>query len=248
MRAKAILADSKAAVFHAIKRATLSEKVAEQVRQAIISGQIPEGSAVGEIQLAEQLHVSRVPVREALVELEHDGIIIFDQRGRSQVRSFSASDVDEIVSLRLTLEVMSARFAARNLTPEDAAALQRNLKALENERDVLCMSRLDVEFHDLIMNAARHQRLLVCWRTVRAQFELLLAKAHRWQQQHDIPVNDHALRGHRPILQALLRRDPDLAAQEMLKHVREWGEWMPVITHPNHPSSPCNPSFKSPST
>lgn len=218
---------------HAIRRSTLADEVAAQVRQAIISGQIPEGSAVSEPQLAEQLHVSRVPVREALVELEHDGVVLFDHRGRCQVRQFTKSDVEEVLSLRLTLEVMSARLAAKNLTPADAAALKANMQALENEPDVANMSRLDVAFHDLIMRAARHERLLRCWQTVRTQFELLLAKAHRWQKANNIPVSDHALRGHRPILRAVIARDAEKAAQQMLKHVREWGEWMPVIEQPS---------------
>ena len=213
----------------AIRRSTLADEVAVRVRKAIISGEIDEGSAISEISLADQLQVSRVPVREALIELEHDGIVIFDHRGRSKVREFSQEDVEEILSLRITLEVMSARLAAKNATADDLARIDENVTALKKEKDVSRMSFLDVQFHDLIMQAAHHDRLLECWRTVRAQFELLLAKAHRWQQKHDIPVNDHALRGHLPIYTALKQRDSALASKEMLKHVREWGEWMPVI-------------------
>ena len=206
-----------------LRRSTLADEVATQVRRAIISGQIAEGSAISEPKLASQLAVSRVPVREALAELEHDGVIIFDHRGRCQVREFSQADVVEIVSLRQALEVMSARLAAQKLTSEDAAALQANVKAMELERDVTNLSHLDVEFHDLIMRTARHERLTTCWLTVRTQFELLLAKAHRWQQAHDIPVTDHALRGHRPILQAILARDSDRASQAMHQHIADWG-------------------------
>lgn len=206
-----------------LRRSTLADEVATQVRRAIISGQIAEGSAISEPKLASQLAVSRVPVREALAELEHDGVIIFDHRGRCQVREFSQADVVEIVSLRQALEVMSARLAAQKLTSEDAAALQANVKAMELERDVTNLSHLDVEFHDLIMRTARHERLTTCWLTVRTQFELLLAKAHRWQQAHDIPVTDHALRGHRPILQAILAHDADRASQAMHQHIADWG-------------------------
>lgn len=214
----------------AIRRQSLAEQVASRVRRAIISGEIEEGSPVSEVQMAERLEVSRVPVREALVELAHDGVVEFDHRGRCHVRQFSQEDVEEILSLRLTLEVMSAKLAATHWKKDSLTALKKNVLALEKEQDVTNMSRLDVEFHDLIMQAAGHQRLLGCWRTVRTQFELLLAKAHRWQQAHDIVVNDHALRGHRPILEAIEARDANRAGKEMLQHVREWGEWMPVIS------------------
>lgn len=206
-----------------VRRFSLAEEVASQVRRAIISGQIAEGSAISEPKLAAQLAVSRVPVREALVELEHDGVVVFDHRGRCQVRQFSATDVREVVSLRLTLEVMSAQLAAQHLTEDAAEALRANVNELEQETDVTNISRLDVEFHDLIMCTASHQRLLTCWRTVRSQFELLLAKAHRWQQAHDIPVTDHALRGHRPILSAILARDSEKAGQAMRQHIEDWG-------------------------
>ncbi|RBP47533.1 GntR family transcriptional regulator [Roseimicrobium gellanilyticum] len=212
----------------AIRRSTLAEEVAAQVRRAIISGQIAEGSQVSEPKLAEQLHVSRVPVREALAELEHDGVVVFDHRGRCQVRQFTKADFEEILSLRLNLELMSVKLAAEKVTSQDLALLKSNLDALEEEKDVTNISRLDVEFHDLIMQAARHERLRVCWHTVRTQFELLLAKAHRWQAANDIPVSDHALRGHRPIFRALSAGDPEKAVQQMQKHIREWAEWMPA--------------------
>lgn len=211
----------------AIRRSTLAEEVTHQVRRAIISGQIPEGSAVSELQLASQLHVSRVPVREALSELEHAGIVLFDHRGRCQVRQFTPDDFQQVLSLRLTLETMSARLAAENATPEDIAMLKANMQALETEADVTNISHLDVQFHDLIMQAAHHERLLVCWKTVNTQFEVLLAKAHRWQRDHDIPVSGNALRGHRPIFKAISGGHADKAAQQMEKHIREWGQWMP---------------------
>ncbi|TLD68357.1 GntR family transcriptional regulator [Phragmitibacter flavus] len=217
----------------AIKRLSMADEVASQVRSAIIAGEIPEGSPISEIQLAERLQVSRVPVREALVELEHDGIVQFDHRGRCQVREFTHHDVEELVSLRINLEVMSAKLAAKHRSASDLAKLERNVVALKKEKDVTIMSRLDVEFHDLIMQASGHHRLLVCWRTIRTQFEVLLAKAHRWQKSQRIPVSDHALRGHLPILQAISESDPTQAGKAMLSHVREWGEWMPLIESTN---------------
>ena len=210
----------------AIRRETLAEAVAAQIRRAIISGEMEEGSSVSETQLADQLQVSRVPVREALVQLEHDGIVLFDYRGRCQIRVFSHGDFEEILSLRFNLEIMSARLASTRMTPDAWAAIEKNVAALERETDVTNISRLDVEFHDLIMEASCHERLRTCWNTVRTQFELLLAKVHRWQKQHDIPVSDHALRGHRPIVQALRSGDPEKAAQQMEKHIRDWGDLM----------------------
>lgn len=216
---------------HAIPRTTIADHVAAQVRHAIVRGTFPQGSAISEVSLAQQLAVSRIPVREALIELEHDGIVISDHRGRTHVREFTADDIEEISSLRLNLEVMSARLAAKNHRHEDLTALQQNISTLKKEKDIHTMSQLDVEFHDLVMQAAGHSRLIQCWRTVRCQFEVLLAKAHRWQKQQRIPVNNHALRGHLPIFNAIAAKDPNAAAKAMLQHIREWAEWMP-LTNP----------------
>lgn len=212
-----------------IHRQSLAEEVATQVRNAILAGELTEGCHISEIALAKQLGVSRIPVREALVDLEHDGVVISDSRGRCRVRVFTSEDLSEVLTLRLTLETMSASLAAKHYNAENLQALEANLEALKAESDLTRKSQLDVEFHDLIMQASHHRRLLECWRTLRTQFALLLAKAHRWQEANAFPVTDHALRGHLPILQAIQQRNSELAANTMKKHILEWGEWMPEL-------------------
>ena len=70
---------------------TLSDGVAGQLREEIISGNLPPGAMLAEIPTAERLGVSRVPVREALLVLERDGLLVFDERGRCRVRALHRS-------------------------------------------------------------------------------------------------------------------------------------------------------------
>ncbi len=210
----------------AIVRQTLADHVADKLRRAIITGEMAEGSMIGEVQLATQLGVSRVPVREALFELEHDGIVFFDKRGRAWVKHFTKADYAEVISLRLTLETMSVRLAVERLTADDIAALQGNILAMNEETDAIEFSRLDMEFHDLIMRAAKHERLYACWETMRSQFTVLLARVQKtfveasMEAARTATTNDH-----RAILNYLKRHDASKAERTMQRHIASWREW-----------------------
>ena len=215
----------------AIVRQTLADHVADKLRRAIITGEIAEGAMVGEVQLATQLGVSRVPVREALIELEHDGILLFDKRGRAWVKHFTKADYAEVISLRLTLESMSVRLAAEHITADDIAALQANILAMSEETDAIEFSRLDMEFHDLIMRAANHQRLYACWETMRSQFTVLLAREQKTFPEASMEAaRTSTTNVHKSILSALKRHDADKAERTMQRHISSWREWETTLT------------------
>lgn len=214
----------------AIVRQTLADHVAEKVREAIIHGEIAEGAMIGEVQLSSQLGVSRVPVREALIELEHDGIVFFDKRGRAWVKQFMKRDYEEVISLRLSLESMSVRLAAERLTSDDLGALTANIATMDETSDAIAFSRLDMEFHDLIMRASRHERLLACWETMRSQFTVLLARVQKTFEQASIEAARSATANdHRTILNALKRHDATKAERAMQRHINSWREWEPTL-------------------
>src|SRR5262245_30025920 len=111
-----------------VARTTLTREVAERLRQAILSGELAAGQPLAEATMAGRLNVSRVPVREALVTLEREGLVVFNDHGRACVRVFTEQDFAEIVSLRTTLQVMSAKLAAVKHTTEDLERLELILK------------------------------------------------------------------------------------------------------------------------
>src|SRR4029453_12960627 len=103
-----------------IRRTTsLTKEVVDRLRKAILHGELEEGASLPEALTATKLGVSRVPVREALVELERQGLVEFDRNGRACVRTFTAEDGTEIISLRAALQRMAARLAAAKLTDAD---------------------------------------------------------------------------------------------------------------------------------
>jgi len=208
--------------FQALPRQSLAEGVTDQIRRAILNADLEEGAAVPEAQLAARLGVSRGPVREALFQLEREGLVVFDPRGRSRVRSLTAEDFEELSTLRLQLESMSVALAAKKLAAEDRAALEDNLARCAAAPTLAEMGRLDLEFHDLVMRAARHQRLLACWRTIARQVEWWVLRNYRRHAGSEASTRKLVLKSQRDLYDAIRSGDPKKAVAEIHAHVGRW--------------------------
>src|SRR5260221_9861868 len=101
------------------RSSSLSREVVDRLRRAILTGALAPGTSLPETQTAVKLGVSRVPVREALVELERQGLVEFDPNGRAAVREFTEEDVHEILGLRATLQSIAAGLAGSRVTNDD---------------------------------------------------------------------------------------------------------------------------------
>jgi DNA-binding GntR family transcriptional regulator len=202
-----------------IRRSTsLTTGVMDRLRQAILTGELKEGTSLPEAQTATKLGVSRVPVREALVDLERQGLVEFDRNGRACVRTFTPDDVAEIISLRANLQRMAARLAATKLTDADVLALEDILSRAVVENDLTAFSALDTAFHDQIVRIARHKRLSRLWDDVRSQMELWLARIHRRRESVKHDVRQATLASHREMVEVLKTRKPDAAGELMERH------------------------------
>lgn len=204
---------------------SLSKEVLDRLRSAILTGELTEGTPLPEAQTAEKLGVSRVPVREALVELERHGLVEFDPNGRACVRTFTDEDVQEIHTLRGTLQTMAARLAATKLTDADLERLESILARAGDTRDLTEFSRLDTEFHDEIVVISRHRRLQRVWSDFRAQMELWLQRLHRRRERQVHDVRDATLNSHREMIDTLATRKPDAAAKLMERHCT-WSDYL----------------------
>lgn len=212
-----------------IPRKTLSREVVERLRQAILSGALAAGAPLPEAATATKLRVSRVPVREALVELDREGLIQFDANGRAAVRDFSPEDVHEILSLRSALQRMAAGLAAQNLQDSDLGRLTDLLTRASRTRDLTDFSALDMAFHDMVVEIARHERLSRVWNELRGQMQLWLLRLHlkREKKKHD--VREETFRSHHEFIRVLSRRKPAEAAAWMEEHCNSWSRVLPEI-------------------
>lgn len=216
-----------APLLSAVERRSLPDAIAAELRRAIFAGELT-GRTLPEARLAAQMGVSRAPVREAMLQLEREGLIEFDPNGRTRVRALSEKDYDEIVTTRIALESMGAALATVQWTGEDTAFVERNLAAQRRAATLADLSRLDVELHEYILRRSGNSRLLALWRCIQPQFEMWLAHTHRLQATLTHKPRQVTVTSHERLLRAMVSRDPDKAAHAMRTHIDSWREWLPA--------------------
>jgi DNA-binding GntR family transcriptional regulator len=197
----------------------LAHEVTNWLRDAIVRGHFAPGQHLLEEELAEKWGISRGPVREALVQLEHEGLVILRRHRGAFVARLSHADAHEVYGLQLALERLAAECAAQNATDEDWAALQRMVESMK-EAHCRGMSQqeaadLDVRFHDLIYSSAHHERLWGFWSNLRSQVYILLLSAMTHDSEYSVELAD----SHRLVLDALRTRNRNLAIRIVEDHI-----------------------------
>ncbi len=210
-------------------RQSLADGVADELRRALIAGELADGAPIPEVHVATRLGVSRGPVREALIELERDGVVEFDSRGRSLVRPLTEEDFEEIFQLRLAIEPLAARLAAQRMTPEDHANFEGLLAGLDECGTWEKFHAWDVEFHEAILLTAHQRRLHAAWRTLKLQMARWLMELQRRRSLvtgHKLP---QTIKYHRRLAALLIEGKAKAAETEMRWHIGVWGEWLPAV-------------------
>jgi DNA-binding GntR family transcriptional regulator len=202
----------------AMKR-SLAEDVADRLREAILHGSLKPGEPLREEQLAGSLDVSRGPVREALVQLEREGLVIVRRHRGATVARLSRTDVEEVYSLRLALERLAMKQAVQHATEDDLAAMEGVLAsfraAFARGPTEPVIADLDVRFHDLIYRAAHHQRLYDCWSNLRAQIYIFLLSRNVANPDFRLVT----VQSHQDLLDVLRARDEVRAVDEIEAHL-----------------------------
>jgi DNA-binding GntR family transcriptional regulator len=177
-------------------RRVLSDDVTAQLRDAIVTGVLVGGTRLREDDLAASMNVSRGPIREALVRLERESLVIIERYKGARVAELYRDDLDQIFSLRKALESLAAEWACKRATPEDikklSAPLDAFLAAPIEDHTPEFVSKLDIEFHDALIASAHHARLERAWDGLRAQvysflstrMALRLDYAEVWEPDH----------------------------------------------------------------
>lgn len=197
------------------------------LREEILNGETKPGHLLAESAVAVRLGVSRVPVREALFALEREGLVEFSETGRAYVKELSPDDFEELYVLRLALEPLGARLAASRLKA-DFSALERNVQATRKAKTIQDVTRLDLDFHELILEASENSRLLKLWRSLRSELELWLGQLHRKHQANRLDTRDGTAGSHEEIIRSFRNDSPGDCERLMRQHIRGWREWLPL--------------------
>jgi DNA-binding GntR family transcriptional regulator len=140
----------------------LKDQVIELLRNQIVRGNLPPGTQLVERDLADQLGISRIPVRDALQELQKEGLLV-TRLNRRYVIELDERDVRELYQTRLVLEKLAVELSAQNTRPENQQALlaiQREMKAAVDRKDARAYVQSDVDTHRLIWQQADNRHLL----------------------------------------------------------------------------------------
>ena len=199
---------------------SLADEVLERLRGAILRSQLAGGQQLREQELAQTMSVSRGPVREALSQLEREGLVIRRRNRIAQVAWLSREDLEEIYSLRNAIERLAMKYACRNATASDMENMQAvvNTMASRMEHGISEQEAadLDLRFHDILYQASRHERLIALWSRLRPQCYLLLL--NRNAANPDFIQTTPG--GHQDILDVLRDRDVARAVAVIEHHVR----------------------------
>jgi len=204
--------------------APIASRVARMLELEIVGGSLAGGTKIAEQSTAERLGVSRVPVREAMMALERDGLLVRSATGRLSVPILDERDMAEILEVRRILEPAIVRAAARRHHAADIVELERNLTGLAAAGDRAKISHFDAEFHDLMATASHQSRLVQVWRVLRGQFLLWIAISQRRLVQTDEAIRRSTLAHHETMVTLVRSRDARGAETYVRDLLREAGD------------------------
>jgi DNA-binding GntR family transcriptional regulator len=194
----------------------LATKAYLKMREAILSGKHLPGEALYEVHIAERFGMSRTPVREALNVLAREGFVDALPGRGFLVPRWSHQDVRELYELRESLEGFATACAAKNITPVEIEQLEKLHDDYVKATDWEKLVKLGDTFHNKIVEYGRNKRLTKILDSLKAQISMT-----RVSQLRDIQGRrDESEREHRAILDAIVKRDGDLAERNARQHIR----------------------------
>lgn len=202
-----------------LDRSTLSTQIADVVRADIVFGRIEPGTALGQRELCERFETSRMPARDALRQLAHEGLVVPDGAGHQVVAQLSRRDIEDAYVIEGILQGLAARRVAETHTDEIIAELwERHREMVAAQEDPVRLGELNWEFHHRITDLAESRKLTAALRTIRISMPTdatYLVQFPEW--------GSHVNSEHTEIIEAIEARDGDRAERLMRDHVASAG-------------------------
>ena len=199
-----------------ITPSTLKAHLVEKLREAILSGKYKPGDRLNESSIAREFQISRIPVREALFQLQETGLVMNHKRRGMFVTMLSAEDVQKINSVRIVLETEALKLARARMTPEIAATLDSLVNRMEAWKGTLSeAAALDLEFHRTIWAAAGNDYLV---KVLDSLSTVLFA--HKTLEHVSYELRRWRLNHHRALLDAILSPAEEDVQSALLMHLR----------------------------
>ena len=202
----------------------LRDVVFQTLHRAILKGELKPGERLMEVHLANRLGVSRTPVREAIRKLELEGLVRVIPRKGAEVADITIRDLEEVLAVRLALEVLAVQDACEHITEKQL----RNLKWAANEfrhslngNDITDCAHADMKFHEAIYEATNNRRLVQILNNLREQMY-----RYRAEYLKDKSIYQTLLQEHEAIYRALKEHDREKAGQVIWSHIENQKKYM----------------------
>lgn len=199
------------------ERKSLGQHVFEDLKRAIIQGEIRPGNRLVESRIAESLNISRTPVREAIHKLEREGLIDRLPRGGFSVPGLTREDIEETFGIRSVLESYAARLAAEKHQAEDLVPLEMKIAEFQQCLDSRQMDKLpeiNTAFHHLLYGLSRSPKLIRMINDLRdqiARFRKIILRVDNMAQASNMD--------HMKMLKAIKARDTDKVERLVKEHI-----------------------------
>ncbi|MCT4563315.1 MAG: GntR family transcriptional regulator [Maledivibacter sp.] len=196
---------------------SLTSMIFEKIREDILIGKYASGEKIVEAKLADEFGVSRTPVREALKQLELDGLVDNIPNRGVIVKGISNQDIEDIYTIRIAIEGIAVKWAIERMNETDLQKLKEIFELMEFytfKNDLDKIAELNTKFHETIYNATQSRYL----EHVLRDFQYFM-KTTRYKSLRSPGRMESTLKEHREILEAFIDRDTDRAAKAILKHV-----------------------------
>lgn len=204
------------------KRKPLRELVYESLKKSILHGKLKAKQRLIEETLANQIGISRTPIREAFHKLERDDLVTRLPKGGFSVREFTKEDVEEIFGIRIALESYAASLATMHLTPEKLSALEAKIEESEKafkKGEVEKAVQLYTEFHDLLYKLSKSKKLTEMIHGFRDYFY-----RYRSALLHTPNGFKSSLEDHREMVEAMKKKNPRLVESLVRTHLERGKE------------------------
>ncbi|MGI6112624.1 MAG: GntR family transcriptional regulator [Mahellales bacterium] len=196
---------------------SLRARVFNHIREDILDGRYKPGDSLVETKLAEELGVSRTPIREAIRQLELEGLVLSIPNKGVIVQGISTQDINDIYTIRKLIEGLAARWAVDRITAQELKNLQEIQELMDyytKKKDFEQVAILDTKFHDTIYEASKSKIL----RIMLSSFHHYVRRARLNSLQVPGRARD-ALLEHENIVDAFIKRDGELAEKLLTRHV-----------------------------
>lgn len=210
-----------------IRKNSLKEQVITAIRDAIIEGKFRPGEKIPEQELAEQLGVSRTPIREAIHILEQQGLVQIVPKSGTFVAVVDPEEIQDSLYTRIALEELALQQAIERLSDQEWANLCGRLEQILNgmkkafERgNTIAATELDIEWHSVIIEAAHNHCLLRVWQATGLQYLIWSPESNIYPIERD-RFSDIVYANHLELFEVIRRRNPEECRQAIRNHILE---------------------------